>query len=504
MFSITDYLHKWAKLAPNAPFLYEDDTCWSFKDFYEDVLKLGTLLKTKGIMKGDYVLVHVEQKSQHLLAYMALLNMGAICVHLYPEREHNYITFAAKHCNAKAIISTTFKERLEGCVVINRLDYHEYKPLHVKSNDRSAVAYVMFTSGTTSTPKAVQTTQDNILFVTQTLIRVAKMQEQNEKEVIFMPLGSTGGLGHFHACLMLGNSIRLLPGFYAQMNSDSFERLLDVIEHENITGVLLTPGIIMKLLKEHKTRFAVVGQRLRYILANVTPMRRAVIVELLALFPKLRFCTYYGSTEASRCIVNVCRENVGYEHLTGNAVEGVAIKIDNANAQGEGEILIKGPNVMRGYLGRGDEGFREGWFESGDVGKVHENGLIQVLGRIKDTISIDGLKIFPTELENLVLSHAGIKDVGVCSLVDEMSYHQIGLVVVPHTPSDKEQLTEEIYHLLKAKYKVDETPLYRYKIPKKIYFEEKIPRTDLGKVKRDDLAKLLDTNAKPYFITLDE
>lgn len=502
--SIIDYLQKWAQQSPDTLFIEENGKQWTFLSFYNDVQKLGTFFQAKGIQKGDHVLVHLEQKSQHLLAYMALLNMGAICVHIYPEREREYIVFAAKHCNAKAIISTTFKEHLDVCMVINQLEYPDCKPLHVKSSERSKVAYIMFTSGTTSTPKAVQTTQENILFVTQTLINFAQMQEQKEKEVIFMPLGSTGGLGHFHACLMLGNSIRLLPGFYAQMNPASFEMLFDVIERENITGILLTPGIIMKILKEYKTRFALIGQKLRYILANVTPMRREVIMELLDVLPKLRFCTYYGSTEASRCIVNVCRHNVGYEHFTGQPSPDVEIKIDKPNAHGEGEILIKGPNVMKGYLGRGDDGFSDGWFRSGDVGKVHENGLIQVLGRIKDTISIDGLKIFPTELENIVLTHAGIKDVGVCSLSDEMSYHQIGLVVVPHTTFDKKQLTQEIYHLLKTKYKVDETPLYSYKIPKKIYFEEKIPRTDLGKVKRDDLAKLLDKNTKPYFITLEE
>jgi len=504
MVSISDYLKKWAEQTPEALFICEGTKRWTFQLFYNDVLKLSALLKIKGIQKDDYVLVHLEQKSYHLLAYMALLHMGAICVHIYPEREREYLIFAAKHCSAKAIISTTFKENLDSCVVINQLDYEAYSPLKSKNSDRSEVAYIMFTSGTTSTPKAVQTTQENLLFVTHTLINVAQMREQKEKEVIFMPLGSTGGLGHFHACLMLGNSIHLLPGFYAQMNDESFERLFDVMESENITGILLTPGIIMKILKEYKTRFAHAGQKLRYILANVTPMRREVITDLLDVLPTLRFCTYYGSTEASRCILNVCRDNVGYEHLTGRPALGVEIKIDTPNAQGEGEILIKGPNVMKGYLGRGADGFSDGWFRSGDVGKVHDNGFIQVLGRIKDTISIDGLKIFPTELENIVLSHAGIKDVGVCSLSDEMSYHQIGLVIVPHTTFDKKQLTQEIYHLLKTKYKVDETPLYSYKIPKKIYFEEKIPRTDLGKVKRDDLAKLLDKNTKPYFITLEE
>jgi acyl-CoA synthetase (AMP-forming)/AMP-acid ligase II len=504
MFSIVDYLQKWAKFSPHTPFVYEEDRCWSFKTFYEDVLKLSRLLQTKGIVKGDYVLVHLEQKSQHLLTYMALLQIGAICVHLYPERENDYVIFAAKVCHAKAIISTHFKELLSGCIVINRLDYDAYKPLNANNGDRSEVAYLMFTSGTTSTPKAVQTTHENILFVTQTLIHMARMEEQKEKEVIFMPLGSTGGLGHFHACLMLGNSIRLLPGFYAHMNHESLEMLLDVIEQENITGVLLTPSIIVKLLKEHKTKFALVGQKLHYALANVTPMRKEVIEELLSLLPYLHFCTYYGSTEASRCIVNVCRNNSGYEHFTGRVVEGVEIKIESINAQGEGEILIRGANVMKGYLGRGDEGFIDEWFKSGDIGRVHENGLIQVLGRIKDTISIDGLKIFPSELENVVLEHRSIKDAGVCPLSDECSFHQIGLVVVLDQMTDKKQLSQEIYHLLKTKFKVDETPLYRYKIPKKIYFEEKIPRTDLGKIKRDDLAKLLAKNNDPYFITLDD
>lgn len=488
--TIIEYLKKHATQKPQTLFLKEDEHSWSFGSFYEEVAKLSTFFIQHGIKKGDYVVIHLDQKSEHLLTYMALLNIGAISVHLYPEREDEYVLFAINHTSAKAVVSNTFNKELSSAPVLDVPVHLNLKPTY--ECDSHEIAYVMFTSGTTSSPKAVLTTHNNIRFVTHTLIELAGIREGSEREIILLPLGSTGGLGHFHAALMQGNTIRLFPGFYSRLDDEGIDTLLEYIKEESATGILLTPGLITKMLNTHKEKFKTAGKTLRYALANVTPMKKETIAELLELLPDLRFCTYYGSTEASRSIVNVCRESGEFMHLTGKPSKGVAIKLHHKNDAGEGEIYIKGDNVMKGYLHDEDTSFDEGWFQSGDIGRLDENGFIRVIGRIKDTISLDGLKVFPMEIESILSTHKDIKDVGVCPLIDEQGATQIGLaVVLKEDITDKEALAREAAELLSKSFKCDKTDLYSYKIPKKIYIENRIPRTDLGKIKRDELGSLL-------------
>jgi len=488
--TIIEYLKKHAQEKPQTFFLKDEAKSWSFGSFYEEIAKLSTFFITYGIQKGDYVVIHLASKSEHLLTYMALLHIGAVSVHLYPEREEEYVIFAAEHTSAKAVVSCTLKHDIENIQVLNFPKCDELKPTYC--DDSYEIAYVMFTSGTTSLPKAVLTTQENILFVTRTLIELAQMREGAEREVILLPLGSTGGLGHFHASLLLGNSLRLFPGFYSTMNDQGIGVLLDCIEEEGATGVLLTPSLITRMLTYHKERLKIAGKTLRYSLANVTPMRKEIIEALLELLPNLRFCTYYGSTEASRSIVNICRESGEFLHLSGKASQGVEIKLHNQNGEGEGEIYIRGGNVMLGYLHSQESSFDDGWFQSGDMGRIDKNGFISVLGRIKETISIDGMKLFPMEIENVLSSHENVKDIGVCKLIDESFAPYIGMAIVLNDENiDKETFVCDTAEVLKKYFKVDQTELYRYKVPKKVFFESQIPRTDLGKIKRDELEKLL-------------
>lgn len=482
---LVESLKKESQKNPNSIFLENDKKSWTFKSFYEEVAKLSTFLLNKGIKKGDFVLIHLEEKSEHLISYMALLNIGAISVHLYSEREDEYIIFATNHTNAKAIISSKFKQKLDNVLIFDFPKENNLPPTYEITYHE--IAYVMFTSGTTSSPKAVLTTHENIEFVSKTLINLANMRENLEREIIILPLGSTGGLGHFHANLVLGNYIKLFDGFY---NLIDLDKLLDDIKSLNITGILLTPNIITKLLHFHKPKLKTHAKNLKYSLANVTPMKKETIKDFLDTLPNIRFCTYYGSTEASRSVLNVCRESREFMHLTGKEADGLEVEIRNKNQNGEGEIYIRGKNVMKGYLNRKDS-LKDGWFQTGDMGRKDENGYITVLGRIKDTISLDGLKIFPMEIENIALNNRNIAEAGVCE-VEENFETAIGFaVVIKNQNIDKKELTKELYNDFFKAFKMDKTYLYSYKLPKKIYFLSEIPRMGLGKTDREKLKKMI-------------
>ncbi|WP_428739725.1 class I adenylate-forming enzyme family protein [Sulfurimonas sp.] len=485
---LLDALKQHAQKKPDALFLVDADMCYSFSEFYEAVGKLSTFLLTQGVQNGDFVVVHLSKKSEHLITYIALLNIGAICVHLYPEREDEYVIFAANHTDAKAIISNTFTQEVQGKLVFDFPKNNTLQPTY--THDYNEIAYVMFTSGTTSTPKAVLTTHENINFVTHTLIDLADMQKDIGREIILLPLGSTGGLGHFHASLFLGNQIYLFKGFYSKLTDVDIEQLLSEIQEKNITGILLTPGLVKRLLYHHQEKFQTCAKNLKYVLTNVSPMKKETIKTLLDLLPNLRFCTYYGSTEASRSIVNICRENGEFMHLTGKPAHGVSIEIRNKNENGEGEIYIKGANVMQGYLGI-ENSLNDGWFASGDIAREDENGYISVLGRVNDTINVDGLKLFPMELENIAMSHPNIDEAGVCALEADFQTVLGFALVLKNKLLDKHTVAQEIFNTLVKHFKMDQTDLYSFKLPNKLYFVDQIPKQGLGKIDRNTLKELL-------------
>ncbi len=497
--TILSHLKKRVLEIPDKIFLNDGVQTWSFKDFYDDMARFSTFLLDSGICNGDYVLIHLDRKIEHLIVYTALLNIGAISVHTYPEREDEYIEFALKYTKAKAVVSNKFSGDSNGAIVLKFVQCDNLQPTY--DEDTNEIAYIMFTSGTTSLPKAVITTQKNVLFVTDTLITMAGMKEQVEREIILLPLGSTGGLGHFHACLFLGNYARLYPGFYANLDTAGIDAFLNTLAHEQATGVLLTPGLIGRMLKTHKAKLQSAGVTLRYMLANVMPMKRETIEALLYLLPNLNFCTYYGSTEASRSIINRCRENPGFEHMTGKPVDGVAVKIVHQNDKGAGEIYIQGSNVMAGYMHE-KESLKNGWFETGDIGRVDSNGFIQILGRAKETISIDGLKIFPHEIETIVSGYDAVDDCGVCTIETKSAIQELCLVIVVNAQQKREKIYETVIKMLKKHFKYDITNLYHYKIPTRVYFQTSIPRTDLGKIKRNELSNIIAT-CENFIVTKD-
>jgi long-chain acyl-CoA synthetase len=490
--TILSHLKNRVREIPDKIFLNDGAQTWSFKDFYNDMARFSTFLLTNGIGNGDYVLIHLDRKIEHLIVYAALLNIGAISVHTYPEREDDYIEFALKHTHAKAVVSNKFAGDSNGAKILKFMPCENLEP--TDNEDPNEIAYIMFTSGTTSSPKAVITTQKNVMFVTDTLIKLSGMKEQLEREIILLPLGSTGGLGHFHACLFLGNYAWLYPGLYANLNASGIDTFLNTLISEKATGVLLTPGLIGAMLKNHQEKLKQAGKTLRYALANVMPMKRETITTLLQLLPHLNFCTYYGSTEASRSIINRCRENPGFEHMSGKPAEGVAVKIVHQNDKNEGELYIKGPNVMARYLHE-EESLNDGWFATGDIGSVDNNGFIQVLGRVKEIINIDGLKIFPHEIETIVSGCDKIDDCGLCTIETPSSAQELCLVVVANTRHKRNPICNTVLAMLKKHFKYDITDLYHYKIPTRLYFETRIPRTDLGKIKRNEMSNMITTHA---------
>lgn len=482
-----DWLDARAAESPGAPFLTAGGVTHGFGAFRALVGQVAGLLVEHGVGRGDRVVLYLDRKIAHVAGYLAVASLGAIAVHVYPERPRSYVDFAAGRVGARHVLTLDGWASDAYQTVVYPAEPSRYAV--VPTRPPHPVAYLMFTSGTTSTPKAVVTTWANVQAVTANLIRIADIR-RGDRELIFMPLGSTGGAGHLHILLALGNHGRLLDWFLADVGDIELAELCDVIEADEIDGFLATPAIITRLLSSHRARWAEAGRRLRYLLANVTPMRQAVIVDLLTTLPDLRFVTYYGLTEASRSVINVCRASPGAEHATGRASAGVEVSLRGVDREtGVGEVVLRGPNVCPGYWedGPDDRRVTEG-FATGDLARLDGDGRLWVIGRRGDVISVDGLKVFPHELEAVLRSHPAVADCAVVGLPDPVTWQRIGAAVVLRTPGvDADTRDRRVAEL--TAYAAER--LARFKVPRSIAVVDALPRSTLGKLQRGRLAEQL-------------
>lgn len=483
MKTIVDYIDLQANLYKDKTFLKDHTRSFTFGDFSSQVKKMSHFLKEKKVSPGDRVMLYIDNRINHMISYFAAMSIGAVAVHLYPEKKWDYVEFAAVTTGASLLIT----DRGEAPPQTGISNVEQFPRLNENSpeytgNERSEVAYMMFTSGTTAQPKAVMTTHENILFTAQTVIKIANM-EHGDREIIFLPLGSTGGLGHMHCCLMLGNFAFLYPRFFFSIDNQDLKKILEIIKSQNINGLLATPVIIQNLLETCREEFIRVGQNLKYLLANVHPMTPELIEEVISLFPKLRFAMYYGLTEASRSAYNIYSESGKYSK-TGHAAEGVLLKLQNPDpATGFGEVMIKGPNVAEGYWGKGSFTDQEGWFASGDVGGIDTEGYLTIHGRVNELINVSGMKSIPSEIESVLKGFPGIIEAAVIGLEDSKTYQRICAALVIQKNLDQEKLLQELELYLDEKLEV-------HKKPAEIILVDQLPKTELGKVQRKKVKEL--------------
>jgi len=486
MNSILDYLELHAQQQGHREFLVLEDERLTFGELATRVQRLAGVLRGRGVRPGDRVVLYVSRKTRYLTAYLATMASGAIAIHLYPERPTSYVDFAATHTGAGLVITDQEQVDWSGFPhpLLRHPDLSDANLPMVWPGQCSDAAYMMFTSGTTGQPKAVVTTQQNVLFVTRTLMRMAGMN-QDDREVIVMPLGSTGGLGHFHSNLVLGNRTILLPYFFGSMTAADLQGLLGTIADEGITGFLATPGLLGRLATEHRDLFREKARKLRYILSNVCPIRPDLVRDLMDLLPNTRFHTYYGLTEASRSVYQCYNDDPAKVAAAGRPAEGVSIRIDQRDHAGVGEVLIQGGNVMDGYWGGGRDGFDdEGWFHSGDLGTIDADGYLFIRGRLHDNINVDGLKFLPREIEDVLLAHPAVADCAVVGLPDPIRYQRAGALIVLAEHAGRPATVAELQAFCRQR-------LDSHKIPAVFRFAAAIPRSELGKVHREALIELM-------------
>jgi long-chain acyl-CoA synthetase len=480
-----------AKRHPDRPAIKLDEFEISYQELDESSARAAALLARKGVGTGNRVGVMLPNVPQFAVAYYGILRAGGTVVPMNPLLKGREVRFYLTDPEANAVFAwhdfaNAAREGAEGtgaeAVTVEPGAFEELlgdvePDFDVAERDPSDTAVILYTSGTTGKPKGAELTHEN-------LIRNAEISrgimEVTEEDVLL------GALPLFHA---FGQTCSLnMAMAYAAMLSmiPRFDpgKALEIIERDRVTVFQGVPTMFTGMLHHPKReRYDVSSLRLCVSGGAAMP------VEVLRGFEEGFNCKVlegYGLSETSPVASFNHPDRERRPGTIGHPVEGVQMKVvdedDNEVAQGEiGEIVIRGHNVMKGYWRNPDAteaAIRDGWFHSGDMGRIDEDGYFAIVDRKKELIIRGGYNVYPREIEEVLYEHPAVEEAAVVGVPDEKMGEEVGAAVV--LKRGQEVSEDELRGYLKEQ-------LAAYKYPRKVWFLDELPKGPTGKILKREI-----------------
>lgn len=448
--------------------------------------KTATWLKENGVKHGTAVLLYGKNSLDLVVAYVAVLRLGGFVVSASPAAKSRELERLA--AGSRPLIALGDIEQLEALRSIDvgvrprviaalstasRTDGDQVKEHRCDAQD---VASVAFTSGTTGTPKAAPLTHANQLATIRGAM-LAWRWSSDDVLVHTLPLSHGHGLGGLHATLLAGSTAVISSKFNPRS-------LCENIEVHSASVLFAVPAIYQRLVDWGGFGSADLSS-LRLPISGSAPLPSSLALKVANVLGQLPL-ERYGTTETGLDISNPY-EGERRPGSVGLALPGVEVAMVDEEGvpvrDGEnGEIVLRGPQVFGGYLGKGNEGFLPGgWFRTGDVGRVDlPNQRIAITGRQKEMIITGGLNVFPREVELVLEAYEAVSEAAVIGLPSQRWGEEVTAFVVA-TPDgiDLEALAEYLKQVL-----------ITYKIPKRVVLMESLPRNPLGKILKPRLLEI--------------
>lgn len=487
--------------------LKDDYRSLSYADMNLRVRALAQTLSNQGVKAGDRVAVLLPNTVEMVEILFATAKLGAMYVPLNWRLGEDELAFILNDCTPKAVLyAAEWEER----VAVLKTRYEEscaYAAVNLGSDDSIYESWVnehlgevsseapgrmdafegsgddgvmiIYTSGTTGLPKGVVLTHNNVFW--QTINGWALGASPDGIVLALLPLFHVGGLnGSVTPVLHMGGTVIL------QRRFDPKEVLL-TIEREKVTGILGVPTIyqILSQQEEFKT---IDWSSCAVLLSGGAPLPESLIH--LYHDCNLEFRQGYGLTEACPGVTgmgpNECLTKAG---SAGRPILYTEVKLvdahGNAVPQGDsGEVIVRGPNVMKGYWNRPDataEAIKDGWLYTGDIGKFDEDGFLYIVDRKKDMIISGGENIYPAEIEKILAGHPEVTMATVVGKKDD-KWGEVPVAVVVGSTDSLE--VDSLKTFLKER-------LAKYKLPKEYHIVKGLPLNASGKVVKAEVKKQL-------------
>ena len=468
--NIINFLENCVEKYPTKIALVDEERHLTFQQLYQEVQNFSSRI---AFLNKNVISLVAENSTSFIIGYLGIINSGKIA-HLIPSEisEFNLLNQIRSADSEAIICSNTAKKNLNyTSVKIPLFEFSEIKSQSASDGNNFKVndlAYLTYTSGTTSEPKGVAVSHAMTEFTTKNIVKELGYSN-SDVDVLPLPMYHSFGLGCFHTSLCVGSTLVLLK------NANNLECVLESLKKYNATTLAAIPATLTKFLKFDRSVLENYFANIRLVITNSTLVPKNTVQNFKQILKKGNLATYYGLTEASRSTFMIFDKNNGREESVGRAAPGVEIKIVNEN-NNDGEIWIKGNNVIKKYWNnvKADKNIVDGWLQTGDIG-YFEDGYLFLKGRNDDMINVGGEKIMPYEIEEVVKQIPGVDDVAAFGIEHEIFGQVVKLNVVKSKDSDLDK-SKILTYCMKN--------LEKFKIPSKIDFVESLPKTDYGKVKR--------------------
>jgi fatty-acyl-CoA synthase len=478
------------------------DTTW--QQLNERSLKFADALARRGVGLGDRVLILALNYPEYLEAVFGITAVGAIAVPVNFRLTPPEVAYIVSDSGAKAIVTdamlqplaTAVQSRtpaLETCVVIGGktadgvFGYDdvlaESGPAHTPLDiPEDTPALIMYTSGTTGSPKGAVLSHSNMNAQSLTCIRALNLGPDSIS-FCTSPLFHIAGIGSLAPAFQLGSKTVLHP-----LGAFDATDFLDAVEREQATSAFCVPAQWQMICDEPTVKDRKLA--LKMLSWGAAPASDTVLRAMADCFPNAANVAVFGQTEMSpiTCVLDG-EDAIRKLGSVGKPIPTIQARIvdDEMNdvAPGEiGEIVYRGPTLMAGYWNKPEataDAFAGGWFHSGDLVRADEEGFLYVVDRKKDMIISGGENIYCAEVENVLFAHPKIREAAVVGRAHE-KWGEVPVAVVALVDADAELTLADLAPFLNEN-------LARYKHPKDLVVVAELPRNASGKVVKVQLRK---------------
>jgi acyl-CoA synthetase (AMP-forming)/AMP-acid ligase II len=445
----------------------------NYRELWDRAARVAGGLRDLGIARGDRVAIRLGNGLDWCVAFFGIQLSGAIAVPVNTRFNESEVEYVITDSGSKYVF-------MPGAPL------PQGTPMAVDDLAPGDVSAIFYTSGTTGFPKGAMTTHEGFLSNIETCRRIAPLPfDGTLRTLVSVPLFHVTGCNSqlLPACAGAGATV-IMPAFDVQ----SFLRLT---VDERINSLVSVPAVFWLALNQ--PNFAQVDTRgVRWVMYGGAPTPPDLVARIVEAFPNARVGNGFGLTESSSVATFLPHE---YSKLrpesVGFAAPVVDLKLEvEPGEQGVGELLIRGPNIVKGYWNKPEataETFRDGWLHSGDMARLDAEGFVQIVDRKKDMVNRGGENVYCVEVENALAAHPAVFEVAVMGVPDTMMGEKVGALVVLK-PGQKAAIADLVAFAGQR--------LADFKVPQYVVVQaEPLPRNPGGKILKKHLRQKIDWGA---------